>query len=432
MDNNPYKKNGQSGLVNYETLINKLNNAIELAHQQHKLVAVIMVSLHQLKKINVEFGHKCGDELVEMVGERLLSLPIECKAIANFHGTNFILIIEGIETKSDVEKIVSKILHVLHQPVLISDQQHIPSITAGISLYPDNALLAEELIDKAFQAGHRAHLNGSEKHVFYAKRLSSGSQLNRILENDLLLALKNEEFRLLFQPQINTKTNKIEGVEALARWFNLRLGEISPVFFIPIAENTGLINLIGEWVIERACNRISYWKKEGVVSSDFFVSVNVSPIQLESNTLCDFILNALDRYKIPHDQFQVELTETGLMQNIKSSIKQLTFLKKNDVKIAVDDFGTGYSSLTHLSNLPVDIIKLDKSFVASINEPMTQMVVKSIIDLAHQLNLSVTAEGVETEEQLNILKEFDCDFIQGFYFSIPINEEKLLKKLKEG
>jgi len=416
-------------LLSQTALVKRLAALLENAQQEHKLIAVVMISLHHLKTINSEFGHKSGDELIEAVGKRLTNLPIKYDVVAKLYGTNFILVLEDLENKSQVEEVVSKIIHVLHQPIVISNQQHIPSATAGISLYPDNAVTAEKLIDKAFQAAHMAHLSGMQPYVFYAYEISSSSQANRILENDLLLALQQKEFRLLFQPQINTKTNEIEGVEALVRWFNSRLGEISPVFFVPIAENSGLINVIGEWVIDKACSRIESWLKQGVIDDNFFISINVSPVQLENNQLCDYILSVLSKYDVPSKMIQIELTETGLMQNLKSSIKQLEMMRESGIKIAVDDFGTGYSSLTHLSNLPVDIVKLDRSFISSINDPTTQMVVKSVIDLAHQLELQVTAEGVETEEQLKILNEFNCDLIQGFYYSMPLNEEQILRKI---
>lgn len=430
MTDKQFKKDMLTGLSERAELEHLLQERIQAAEKNHTMLSVVLFSLHRIKTLNSKSGHEKGDLLIRLIAKRLENLPIESVILSRFYGTNFVLVLEGVDSKSAIEKTVNNILHVISQPLTLVEEQHIPNITAGVSLYPDNGVDAHVLIDKAFRASFIAYQPGYSKQLVFSEENGRRSKVSMILESDLLDALKNNELKLLYQPQIMAKDNSIEGAEALIRWFNPRLGEVSPVFFIPIAENSGLINLIGEWVIDKACERLSQWRKSGGVGDDFFLSINVSPIQLQNEKLYDFIINTLRKYQLPASSIQVELTETALMQNVKLGIHQLEMLKRSGVIISVDDFGTGYSSLTQLSTLPISIVKLDQSFVASIHEPATQMIVKSIIDLAHQLDFVVVAEGVENKSQIVALNKFGCDRLQGFYFSTPLDEGKFLERFK--
>lgn len=430
MADKEFKKDTLTGLPERAELEYLLQEKIQEAKKNHTVLTVVLFSLHRIKALNSKSGHEKGDLLIRLIAKRLENLPIECVILSRFYGTNFVLVFDAVESKSAIEKTINNVLHVISQPLTLVEDQHIPNITAGVSLYPDNGVDAHVLIDKAFRASFIAYQPGYSKQLVFSEENGKKSKVSMILESDLLDALKNNELKLLYQPQLLAKDNSIEGAEALIRWFNPRLGEVSPVFFIPIAENTGLINLIGEWVIDKACERLSQWRKDKSVSEDFFLSVNVSPVQLQNDQLCEYILNVLKKYDLPSSALQIELTETALMQNVKLSIQQLEVLKRKGVVISVDDFGTGYSSLTQLSTLPIGIVKLDQSFVASIHEPATQMIVKSIIDLAHQLNFIVVAEGVENKSQIAILNKFNCDRLQGFYFSTPLDEPKFLERFK--
>lgn len=430
MEKKSYHNDHLTGLAKMAEFRKVLQDKLPEYAKQNKSCAIIMLSLRRLKALNFEQGHESGDILIQTIGKRLEKLPINTKIIARFHGTNFVMMMEDINRHDAIEKIVRNILHVLNQPVTLVNEQHLPTITAGISLFPEHGADAAVLIDKAFKASFQAGQVGNGNQLVFSEGAVIHSHVSTLLENDLLIAIKNNELRLLYQLQIDATSDHVHGAEALVRWFNPRLGEISPVFFIPIAENSGFINAIGDWVLEHSCQKLSKWRMEKLVDDEFFLSINVSPLQLKEEQFHEKVISIIKKYNLPPKAIQIELTETSLMENVQASIKQLKILRDAGIKIAVDDFGTGYSSLTYLSNLPVSIVKLDRSFVSSINDAATQMVIKSVIDLAHQLNLEVTAEGVETDSQLQLLKKFNCDLLQGFYFSMPVNEQNFLEKIK--
>jgi predicted signal transduction protein with EAL and GGDEF domain len=351
--------------------------------------------------------------------------------VARLGGDEFTIILRTISDPDDAGRIAQKIRQSLAQPFLLDAHELFVTASIGISLYPEDGNDAETLIKNADTAMYRAKDTGRNNYQFYAKEMSTRFTERIVLENDLRKALDREEMSIEYQPQVDIATGTVVGVEALARWRHKDRGVIPPEVFIPIAEETGLIFTIGEWVLRAATKQAKAWIEAG--NPHLRLAVNVSAGQLHHEELVDVIADILQSTGLPHTHLELELTESVLMENAKSTIQVLSSLNRMGIRIAVDDFGTGYSSLSYLKRFAIDKLKIDKSFVGDITTDENDAEISAtIIAMGHKLNLKVIAEGVETQDQLDALRRQGCDEMQGYLFSRPLSAGEISRLLATG
>ncbi len=394
------------------------------AQPQRKSLAVIWSCLDKFKKIQDTLGRAVGNRLLQLTASRLQQSVPENTTIAKIDGDEFAILLTQIDGAETVVEFINKINEALNESFLIDEHEIFLTLSIGISIFPDDGKDAATLTKNASIAMHRATDKGGDNYQFYAAGMNDEAVKRMTLENNLRRALEREEFRVFYQPKVNAKTGQIGGVEALVRWQHPELGLIPPSEFIPLAEDTGLIEPLGEWVLRTACAQSHSWDASGFNS--MFISVNLSPRQFQQANLLEIITEILETTEVNSSCLVLEVTESSIMKNTETAIETLRELKKMGIKIAIDDFGTGYSSLGHLKRLPIDILKIDRSFVCDVTTDADDAaLVMAIISLAHNLSLKVLAEGVETEEQLKFLQLLRCDGWQGYLFSKPVAAEDL-------
>ncbi|MCM3567013.1 EAL domain-containing protein [Neobacillus mesonae] len=399
-----------------------LQRAIDKAKETNALLAVLYMDLDRFKFINDTLGHTYGDLLLKQVSERLEKSLGSGNMVARMGGDEFVFLITDLHHEKDVDQRAASVLNAFQESFHLKETEIFINPSIGISLYPYDGDEMETLITNADTAMYRAKKNGHRKIEKASLDISAGSFEKLMIENNLYNALANNEFELHFQPQINLKKKKVIGMEALLRWNHPDLGTVPPGEFIPIAEETGLILPIGDWVIENACRKISEWLDAGI--ENIKVAVNLSAKQFLQNDLAENIQRVLKEYSIPASCLEVEITESMMMYDIDSATNMLNKLKEIGVHISIDDFGKGYSSLQYLQKLPLDTLKIDRSFIFDIDtNPSSKALTNAISNLAHALNMKVIAEGVETEKQLKQVKTLRCDSVQGFYYSRPLSSE---------
>jgi diguanylate cyclase (GGDEF)-like protein/PAS domain S-box-containing protein len=375
-------------------------------------LAVLCLDLDHFKGVNDTLGHPIGDELLKVVAERLRRCTREPDTIARLGGDEFAIIMTAMQQPSDASALCRRIRDSITKPFNLDGHQIIADISIGISISPYDATEADQLLKNADMALYGAKADGRGTFRFFEPEMDSRMKARRDLEMNLRNALANNEFELYYQPLVNLQNNEITAFEALLRWHHPTRGIISPADFIPIAEETGLIVPVGEWVLRRACEETANWPNE------MKVAVNLSPSQLKSRNLVAVVMSALAHSGMAASRLQLEITETVLMQNTFSTLATLHELRKLGVQIAMDDFGTGYSSLSYLRSFPFDKIKIDRSFIqdmANGAEPFA--IVRAVTGLANNLSIISTAEGVETKQQLEALQTIGCTEMQGYYFS---------------
>lgn len=403
--------------------INKIIKEIKAGHK--RTLALLFIDLDRFKVINDNFSHASGDSLLKKVSERLSECLGENDVLARTGGDEFIFLLKDFEGADYVTKKAEEILHMFDEPFHIEHHELHTTASIGIAIYPDYPITMEKLMIYADNAMYEAKKQGKNRYSIYTADLLEGAKDEYRLETDLRKAVEQEEFVLHYQPQLNPKTGNIIGVEALIRWQHPTLGLLSPDKFIKLAEDNGLINQIGKWVIKEACAQNKRWQDAGY--EPLKVSVNLSTQQFLTNDLVTYMENTLEKTGLDPQYLVVEITEYMAME-YEYSLKVLKQLKEIGIGISIDDFGTGYSSLAYLNNFPIDFIKIDKSFVFEIiNDQPSAFIVRAIITLAHNLQMQVIAEGVETEEQLEFLINQQCDFVQGFHFSKPLSAEEFEK-----
>ena len=402
-----------------------LKEAISQAmHSTHRM-AVMFIDLDHFKLINDTSGHPVGDELLHQVALRLKQVIGLQNEISRFGGDEFTVLLPLLESTEDVIDVAQKILDSLQAPFSLSSCEVTTSASIGIGLYPDNALDASSLLSCADNAMYRAKESGRASFEFYTDQMQADSQERVILERELRQALKQGEFLLHYQPQIEVGSLRIVGVEALLRWQHPVKGMIPPDKFIPIAEATGLIVPLGEWVIREACEQLRVWRAQG--HTDLVMAINLSGRQFFQKNLLETIQTELQKTGVPAANLEFEITESMMMNNVEETIATLNRMKQLGLQLAIDDFGTGYSSLSYLKQFPLHKLKIDKSFVDGLPDDADDLaIVQAIIGIAHALQLKVIAEGVETVEQYDLLTRFDCNEIQGYYFSKPLPAELLM------
>ncbi len=400
----------------------RLSQAIVQANRNNHCLAMLYLSIDRFDQVYDTLGHKLGYELLKEVAIRLKISVGEDYTIARFEGNEFALLVTQIQNTTDVTDVASDIYEALEHPFYVDGKEIYVSFSIGISLFPDDARDGQILLKNASAALARAKEQGGNNYQFYINGMNEKAVKRLTMENNLRKAIEREEFEIHYQPKLNTQSGQIVGVEALVRWQNQELGLILPMDFIPLAEETGLIIPIGEWVLRTACAQLKSWNEKGFDPG--ILSVNISARQFQQENLLEVISKILEKTGIEPGCLELELTETYLMKTPESSIKTLKALKTLGIKLSIDDFGTGYSSLSYLRRLPIDILKIDKSFVQDVAQnPDDMELVLAITTLAHNLQLKVIAEGVETAEQLEFLKSIKCDEWQGFYCSKPVLPE---------
>jgi diguanylate cyclase (GGDEF)-like protein len=374
--------------------------------------------MDHFKKINDTLGHQVGDKLLIQVARRLEISVRESDIVARLGGDEFIVVLTNLETAQDVISVGAKILDTLGQPYPIDSQILHTTPSIGISMFPEDGGDSETLFKHADTAMYHAKSSGRNQLQFFAAEMTAVATQRMELEHDLRATLADGGLQLHYQPQVDAQSGRICGFEALARWQHPQKGWISPMQFIPIAEESGLIETLGSWVLDQACRQLAEWQTAGI--HDIRMAVNLSAHQLRSPTIVDQVSQCLKVHDLPAHALELEVTESVAMSNPELAIEQLRALRKLGVHIAIDDFGTGYSSLAYLKLLPIQTLKLDKSFVRDIETDANDATIsKATLALAHSLGLKVVAEGVETVAQRDFLVTHGCDILQGYLFGRP-------------
>ncbi|QCJ41888.1 EAL domain-containing protein [Bacillus sp. S3] len=414
-----------TGLLNRRALLEHLNQHIYSKVKSVQEFALISIDLDRFKYLNDTLGHLAGDEILKKVAERLGQFQNETCYIYRVGGDEFNILLLSADRK-EAGTFVKKVFSVFSQSFYLNSQEYFISTSIGISMFPNDGKDAEMLIKNADEALFRVKERGKAHFQFYRTEMNSFFSNVVTLETHLRKAIDKNELSLFYQPQIDLTTGEVKSFEALLRWNDREFGAISPSVFIPLAEETGLIIPIGNWVIENACGQLHVWNEKGY--TDLQVAVNISPKQLQHPNLVPFIQSMIEKYQIKASSLGIEITE-GTMSDMKETIPILTKVKELGVSISVDDFGTGYSSLSYLKQFPIDCLKIDQSFIRDILKNHKDAAITStIIHLGKSLCLEVIAEGVETKKQVEFLSHAGCHKIQGFYYSKPIPIEEVEQK----
>lgn len=420
-----------TGLPNRTLLQDRLVHAIADAKRFDHHLGVIFIDLDHFKKVNDTLGHHVGDLLLQEAAQRLSSSFRENDTAARLGGDEFIVILSGYRNSFNVPHIAQKILKTLAQPYVIEGHELVLSGSVGIAIYPQDGTNADDLMRNADMAMYAAKGEKGDSFQFYSESMNRNAVEQLELENGLRHAIENEQLFICYQPQVDWETKQVVGVEALLRWHHPEYGLVPPDKFIPVAEETGLIGTIGEWVLRRACREIAQLQME--LDIELSLSVNVSGIQLEQANIVEVLLNALHESGLPSEQLELEITESVLVERTDQALKLLHKISSLGVRIAIDDFGTGYSSLSYLKNFPIDRLKIDKSFLVDIlHDTDNVAIVETIIAMSRNMGLRVIAEGVETHDQVEFLSDRNCPQMQGFLFSQPVLPSQVKVSIEQG
>ncbi len=408
-----------TGLPNRYLLEDRLQQSINFAERYHTRLAVAFVDLDQFKHINDSLGHDAGDTLLLTISERLSALVRDSDTVVRLGGDEFVILLTSIQKNDYVTHTMKRVLDAISQPVMLNGLEFRISCSIGISIYPEDATQANVLLKNADTAMYKAKQSGRNNFQYYTHKLNAILQERMDIERKLRNATKREELILYYQPKVDIEDNRVNGAEALIRWVPEAGTMISPARFIPIAEETGLIEEIGDWVLNTACLQSHVFLKK--FGRPILVSINISPRQFQRKGLAQHIAEIITRTGADPQYIELEITESTLADDIGTFISTLHELKAIGVKLAIDDFGTGYSSMTYLKDFPIDRLKIDQGFVYNLEQtPANSAILKAIVTLGHNLGLKVIAEGVETEFQRDFLRDIGCDELQGYLFSKPI------------
>ncbi|SFP24508.1 diguanylate cyclase/phosphodiesterase [Pseudomonas sp. NFPP07] len=420
-----------TGLPNRQQLQQQLDKILIDAGRLQRRVAVLCVGLDDFKGINEQFSYQTGDQLLLALADRLRAHSGRLGALARLGGDQFALVQADIEQPYEAAELAQSILDDLEAPFALDHQEIRLRATIGITLFPEDGDSTEKLLQKAEQTMTLAKSRSRNRYQFYIASVDSEMRRRRELEKDLREALSREQFHLVYQPQISYRDHRVVGVEALLRWQHPEHGFVPPDLFIPLAEQNGTIIAIGEWVLDQACRQLREWHDLGF--SDLRMAVNLSTVQLHHAELPRVVNNLLQIYRLPPRSLELEVTETGLMEDISTAAQHLLSLRRSGALIAIDDFGTGYSSLSYLKSLPLDKIKIDKSFVQDLlDDDDDATIVRAIIQLGKSLGMQVIAEGVETAEQEAYIISEGCHEGQGYHYSKPLPARELSVYLKQA
>ena len=420
-----------TGLPNRVLLDDRLSQAVAHAQSDGHSFAVALFDLDRFKVVNDSLGHRAGDQLIKEVAHRLAGIARSTDTVGRLGGDEFLFIMDRLAKREDAELIARRAVKALQTPIRLDGVDLHTSASIGIAMFPADGRNAETLIANADAAMYCAKQRGRNNIQLYAAGMNSATQERVKLESELHQALSLKQFELHYQPKVDTKTGLIHGAEALVRWRHPQRGLVPPGEFIPLAESCGLIDSIGEWVVRESCRQARAWQLEGL--QPLRVAVNLSAFQFRHGNLLQMIREALQAAQLEPRFLEVEITESALMSDPEDSVTILEQLSRMGVVVSVDDFGTGYSSMSYLRRFPIDKLKIDRGFIAElISRADDASIVRAIVSLAHSLRLKVVAEGVETREQLDLLKSLGCDQYQGFCFSPAVPAPQFATLLRES
>ena len=419
-----------TGLANRTKLFDRIDQFIKRSRRSRTIGALLYLDLDRFKNLNDSLGHTVGDQILVEVAERLVSRIRSHDLVARVGGDEFVLWLEDLQNIAEAEIVAEKFLSVFDEPFKVDSNEYVIQGSIGIALYPQDARERDSLLKNADAAMYRAKEDSKRKIMFYQLNMTQEAKTSLRLETELYQALKHREFELYYQPKINAQSGKMEGAEALIRWNHPTRGIVMPGDFIPFAEQTPLVSQLGEYVLERAFEQLRIWRRSSTV--EMSISVNVSGRQLNDDDINALLRIIAVNADLAHF-IVIELTETFLMHHAHSAVGMLERLKSSGVRLSIDDFGTGYSSLGYLKRFKVDELKIDRLLINDIEtDPNDRVISSAVIAMAHTLGLSVVAEGVETLEQIEILRENGCDFFQGFYFDRPLDAETFYERYLQG
>ncbi len=432
-----------TGLPNRQLFTDRLTTCLENMKRQKGYAAVLFIDIDDFKHINGIHGHNIGDSLLKEIGIRINNSirdndsvsrqnrnKVEPSSFSRISGDEFVILISNMRAPQDAAIVIQRLMEAMSQPFQLKDHEILITMSIGVAICPGDGQDAATIVKNADTAMYNAKKKGGDNYQFYTESIHEIIQNRLMIENDLKNALENNELQLHYQPRINGHTGVISSVEAHIRWNRSGKGLVSPAEFIPVAEDTGLIIPIGEWILKTACSQNLAWQKSGL--PPMTVSVNISSTQFQQENFRDTILTALEYSSLDPQYLELEFTENILMKNVNINIDIMKQLSELGIRISIDDFGTGYSSFKHLKHFPVDVLKIDKSFINEINNNANDLaIVSAIILMAHSLNLTVVAEGVEIREQLDLLLDNKCDEIQGYYYSRPLPANEFTDLVKK-
>ena len=419
-----------TGLPNRALFVDRLGQSLlTMSRAQHKL-GLMFIDLDGFKLVNDTLGHDKGDDLLREAAVRISSCTRDGDTVARLGGDEFTVIMPNLHDAKDAPLVAQRILEALAKPFDLDDTESFVSGSIGITIFPDDASDANNLLKNADAAMYRAKDLGKANFQFFTSDLNAEVAERLTIKNGLVKALERDEFKVFYQPKVTLSTGQIESVEALMRWDNPDLGMVSPARFIPVLEETGMVVEVGEWAIREACKQHRIWIDEGL--PPIRIAVNLSARQLREISFVSVLQKVLHETGVGPEGIEIEITESMIMSDTDSAIAALTELHGLGICVAMDDFGTGYSSLSYLRQFPIDTIKIDGSFVADISTSADDAeIVRTIISMGQTLNKTIVAEGVETEEQLQLLRNFKCDQIQGYLFSRPVPGNELTEFIRE-
>ena len=419
-----------TGLPNRSLLSERLQQTLHQAQQHQKSFTVLELDLDGFKHINETLGQMYGDRLLQYIARRLSRCVRAGDTVARVGSDEFVIITEPVNQllEKEVSLNAQHFLDAVSMPILLGQHEIVITASIGIALYPSDSTGAQTLLEYADTAMAKSKQLGKNTYQFFTTEMSAAARERLFLENELRKALNREELQVYYQPVIDLRSGQIIGVEALTRWLHPEHGLLSPYKFIPVAEEMGLISMLGTWVLYTACRQIKSWQSAGYIP--LHVAVNVSPRQFRQSDLINTVQKVLTETNFPSERLELEITESLLLHDelgsLENALNILGSLRKVGVKLALDDFGTGYSSLVYLKRFPVDCLKIDQSFIRDVTtDANSAELVKAMIAIAHSLNMKVIAEGIENEEQKNFLLRYHCDEGQGYLFSRPLPPEKL-------
>ncbi|CQR72660.1 Phytochrome-like protein cph2 [Sporomusa ovata DSM 2662] len=418
-----------TGLANRERLVEVVKEALCSAASSDGRAALVFIDIDNFKRINDTYGHSWGDKLLISLSKRLEALVVETGMAARLGGDEFVIFLPVIAKSEDVTAYADKMMHVLERPITVNGHVFHITASAGIAIYPEHGDNVEDFLRTADMAMYSAKTSGKHTYRFFDKSMQDAVVEKTLMEDRLRQTVYNNELKLHYQPQYNMNSGQIGGFEALLRWKSPDYGMVSPLKFIALAEETGLILGIGNWVLREACSfsQELYARGQGRLCT----AVNISVVQLMQADFVQVVAAALSEIGLPPELLELEITESVLMERFEDNVRKLGELRSMGVRIALDDFGSGYSSLTYLKKLPITALKIDKAFIDDIAVgDHNSAITGSIIELAHEMGLVVVAEGVETEEQFAYLKQKGCDTIQGYLISQPLPPEEFIAKLQ--
>ncbi|MEA2116818.1 MAG: EAL domain-containing protein, partial [Thermodesulfobacteriota bacterium] len=419
-----------TGLFNRHYMKSIMDSAFIRARRHRKKAALIFIDLDNFKNINDTLGHFTGDEVLKQTATRIRTLLRESDTPARTGGDEFTILLEELEENAHAEVVARKLVDLFKQPFMVEEQEVYTTVSIGISIYPDDGESLDQLMQYADMAMYQAKEDGRNNYRFFSREMRHSSEEQMLMSNYLRDAFANKEFSLSFQPKVDITRGRIFGAEALLRWHNPKLGDVLPDIFIPLAEKMGFINDIGSWVLEEACREAVRWREFS--NEKLQISINVSPQQFRTGALLKAVNKALSLSGLPCDRLELEITESLLLQDSDKPLTILKTLHDNGVTLALDDFGTGYSSLSYLRRFPLQVLKIDRSFIRDLQEDWNnKALVEAIIAMGHSLRLEIVAEGVENEEQLEFLRRREVNIVQGYLFSPPVSAEKFCDMLQD-